>query len=404
MRVLQVMEATLGGTRRYLEDVSQALGDGTHYGLVYSLERADGAFLRLLETLRAAGWSLFEVPMRRAIDPVHDTKCVRELRAIYRSFGPDVVHAHSSKAGALSRLATLGLKERPGIVYTPNSIASNVSPVYGFIEKILALRLDVIAAVTESERNELHALGLLPFEQIHVVVPTIPADVFAPRDRDAARSELGYGPEPTIVAIGRLTRQKDPLRFVEVAHALRKRVPSLRAVWVGDGELRGDMEARIAELGLASCVSITGWLEDVRTHIAAANLFVSTSRYESFGYVTAEALAMERPVVASRITGTVDVVRVDTAEQLYTLDDVEAAAEQAARMLTDLRFAEEVATRGRKHVNSAFSVAETRRALMLAYAAALQPGRLVVAQVLDSVRDVEPAHVELAGLHADTPA
>jgi len=371
MRVLQVMEATLGGTRRYLEDVSEALGTGANNGLVYSLHRADRAFITLLDKLRADGWNLFELDMRRAINPMHDAKCAAELQRIYRTFRPDVVHAHSSKAGALSRIATVGMKDRPRLVYTPHSIASNVSRIYGLIEKMLALRLDIMTAVTESEREELNGLKLLPLHRIHVVVPTIPREAFAPRNREDARRALGFGTEPIIVAVGRLTRQKDPLAFVELANELRKSVPKLRAVWVGDGELRGAMEGRIVAFGLETCVSITGWLEDVRSHLAAANLFVSTSRYESFGYVTAEALSMERPVVASEITGTVDVVCNDMADQLFTLDDADGAVQLASRILADPDFANAIAQRGRAFVTMKFSIEETRRGLHEAYAAAL---------------------------------
>jgi glycosyltransferase involved in cell wall biosynthesis len=373
MRVLQVMEATLGGTRRYLEDVSEALGPGDCYGIVYSLHRADNAFMVLLDKLRAAGWQLFELDMRREIRPGYDFKCARALQKIYRSFKPDVVHAHSSKAGALARLATIGMRQRPGIVYTPNSIASNVSWVYGLIERVLALRLDIIAAVTQSERDELYRLGLLPLARIHVVVPTIPSDGFAPRSRELARWELGLPDGPLAIGIGRLTAQKNPLAFVELAALLHAIVPGFRAIWVGDGEMRPAVEARIEELGLGSCISITGWLDDVRPYVAAANLFVSVARYESFGYVTAEALAMERPVVASAITGTVDIVKSDVAEQLFAPNDLAAAAALAARLLGDPAFAAGVAGRGRAFVNEAFSVDQTRRALHTAYDAALQP-------------------------------
>lgn len=366
------MEATLGGTRRYLEDVVQALGRGDQYGLVYSLDRADGAFLSLLETLRGAGWELFELNMRREIEPFYDLRCAIALQRIYRTFRPDVVHAHSSKAGGLTRIATLGMKNRPGIVYTPNSIAANVSWIYGVLEKVLALRADIIVAVTESERDELQRLNLLPAYRLRIAVPTIPSDRFSPRDRSAARLALGLGAEPTVIGIGRLTAQKDPIAFVELAAELRTKIPELRAIWVGDGELRGAVEARIAELDLHSCVSITGWLEDVRPHIAAANLFVSTSRYESFGYVTAEALAMACPAVATRITGTVDVVTTDTDEQLFQPGDLRHAAGLAVRFLTDPDFAAEVGARGRAYVNHAFSVAETRSGLDAAYRAALQ--------------------------------
>jgi glycosyltransferase involved in cell wall biosynthesis len=372
MRILQVIEASLGGTRRYLEDVFGALGDGSDYGLVYSLHRADGAFLRLLENLRTAGWALFEVDMRRSIDPRNDLACTRALREIYRTFRPDVVHAHSSKAGAIARLATIGLWRRPGIVYTPNAIGVNVHWIFRPIEHLLALRLDILAAVTPSERDELRALKLISADRIHVVLPTIRADVFVPADRAAARRNLHLGDDPMVIAIGRLTPQKDPLAFVDFVAALRRRVGNASAIWVGDGELRGAMQDRINELHLTSAVTIAGWQEDVRPYLAACDLFVSTATYESFGYVTAEALAMDRPVVASAITGTIDIVRTDVSDQLYRYRDVDAAAVLAQRLLTDAAHAKAVAARGRAAVLSTFSVAEMRRSLATAYTAAVQ--------------------------------
>jgi glycosyltransferase involved in cell wall biosynthesis len=366
------MEASLGGTRRYLEDVSDALGRGEDFGLVYSLRRADDAFTSLVERLHDHGWSLFEIDMQREIMPFHDVRCAVELRRIYSTFKPDVVNAHSSKAGALARIATIGMKRRPAIVYTPHSIAAKHSRVYWLIEKTLALRVDVIAAVTQSEREELHRLDLLPDNQIRVVVPTVPSERFRPQDRVAARVALGLGDEPVIVGIGRLTLQKDPLTFVELAASVLEQSPALRAYWVGDGELRGEVEARVASLGLQDCVTITGWLEDVRPHIAAADVFVSTSRYESFGYATAEALSMERPVVATEITGTVDVVNDDVPDQLFALDDLPGAAARIVRLLADRHLAGEVARRGKRYVNATFSVEQTRRGLRAAYDAALR--------------------------------
>lgn len=371
-RVLQVIEATLGGTRRYLENIHDALGDGPHNGLVYSLHRADAGFIALLERLHAAGWTLFEVDMRRSINPRKDASCVLALRKIYRSFKPDIVHAHSSKAGAIARLATIGMRRRPGIVYSPHSIGVNLGWIYGPIERMLALRLDVLSAVTHSERDELRALKLLPPGRIHVVVPTIRSDVFAPADQNEARRALAIVDAPLVVAVGRLTQQKDPLAFVDFVAALRTRVSTVRALWVGDGELRAEMEERIAMLKLQDTLTITGWLDDVRLHLAACDLVVSTAAYESFGYATAEALAMDRPVVASAITGTIDVITTDVADQLYRYRDIASASALAERLLSDGAYAAAVSKRGRAQVLSAFSVTEMRRGLAGAYAAAVQ--------------------------------
>lgn len=364
------MEATLGGTRRYLEDVVDALGSGGENGLVYSLDRADGGFLRLLEKVRRAGWELFELDMRRDIDVPFDLRCAFSIRNIYRSFRPDIVHAHSSKAGAIARLATLGFRQRPGIVYSPHAIAVNLSWVYGAIEKLLALRLDALAAVSESEREELWRLNLIPRDRVHVVVPSIRPEVFVPEERDLARKRLNLEPGPLVVAIGRLAAQKDPLGFVAFVSVLRQQVRDVRAIWVGDGVLREAMEERIDALGLRSVISITGWVDDVRVYLGACDLFVSTSLYEGLSYVTAEAVAMGRPVVASRIPGTVDIVTISPAAQLYPLRDFEAASFLAARLLSDPAMAADLGDRGREGVLSTFSPDETRRGLKRAYAAA----------------------------------
>lgn len=399
MRILHVLEATLGGTRRYLEDVAAALGPGADNGLIYSLHRADGGFLTLLDRLRAAGWQLFHVDMRRAIDPLRDARCARAVRAVYRSFAPDVVHAHSSKAGALARIATLGMRRRPALVYAPHAIAANLSRAYAAIEAVLARRLDIMTAVTESERDELCALNFFPPAQIRVAVPTVDARHFAPRDRATARRALGLGDQPRIVAIGRLTEQKDPLAFVHLASQLRDAFPDLRARWIGDGELRSAMEAQIARFGLGSCIEITGWLDDVRPQLAAADLFVSTSRYESFGYVTAEALAMERPVIATRVTGSVDVVQTNRDEQLFALGDRRDAVEKATRVLREPAFAAEIARRGRAFVNAAFSSDATRRGLLSAYDAALALRR--APHAVDGVSDIEPISIERTRVSTD---
>jgi glycosyltransferase involved in cell wall biosynthesis len=369
-RVLQVIEATLGGTRRYLEDVFGALGDGDRFGVAYSLHRADAGFTMLLDALRAAGWQLFEIDMRRRIDPRRDAASVIALRNVYRTFRPDVVHAHSSKGGAVARLATIGMRRRPGIVYTPNSIGVNLSRVYEPLERVLALRLDVLAAVTPSEQDELRALRLIPPGRVSVVYPTIRSDHFVPGDRSAARRALGLGDGPLVVAIGRLTAQKDPLAFVDFVAGLRARIGDLRAVWVGDGELRSAMERRISAAGLGTALTITGWLDDVRAHLSACDLFVSTSVYESFGYVTAEALAMDRPVVATKITGTVDIVTTDVDDQLYDSGDTAAAVALAERFLRDRNHASAVAGRGREYVLSTFAVEAMRTRLAGAYARA----------------------------------
>lgn len=372
MRILQVLEATLGGTRRYMEDIFAACSDRGHdNGIVYASARADRGFLDLLERMRAAGWQTFHLDLRREVNLRNDLRHARELRAIFSRFRPDIVHAHSSKAGAVARIANVLRRKHSKLVYSPHAVAVHLGRTYLWIERILGTQVDVLATVSASEYREIQELALVPVHKLRIVTPTIRSDYFVPRRRDDARTELSYGDEPRIVTIGRLVPQKDPLGFLEIVRCVREHVPDLRAVWVGDGELRAAMDARVRELGLEESVSITGWTSDVRPYLAASDVYVSSSIYESFGYVTAEAYAMDRPVVASAVTGTTDIVTLDTEISLYAAKDYAAAGRATIQLLTNSALSREIAKRGRERVLDAFSPAATCRDLFAAYDAAL---------------------------------
>lgn len=369
-----MIEATLGGTRRYVEDVFEACsGSGTVNGIVYASARADDGFLELLPRMRAAGWQIFHIDLHRAIELREDLAHARVLRAIFDRFQPDVVHAHSSKAGAIARLANFARRPRARLVYSPHAVAVHLGYKYVLIERLLATQLDILSVVSESERREVLGLGLVSERKVRVVTPTIRAERLAPRSQREARAHLGLDEGPYIVSIGRLAAQKDPLGFLEIVAALRDEIPNARAIWVGDGELFTEMQHRIEELRLGDAVTIAGWQTDVRPYLAASDVFVSSSTYESFGYVTAEALAMGRPVVASAINGTIDIVTLDTETCLYQPRDYRAAATATARLLRDPAFAAEIAERGRARVLDAFSPATTRRQLLETYRDAFVP-------------------------------
>jgi glycosyltransferase involved in cell wall biosynthesis len=371
MRVLQVLEATLAGTSRYLDDVAHALGPGDEYGLAYSLHRADSGFTRVLGSLRSAGWRLYELDMQREIDLRRDYRNARALREIYRQFEPDVVHAHASKAGALARLAAMAVAQRPATVYSPHSINATRSLVARGIETLLASGLDILAAVTSSEYAELCALRLVPRGRTRIITPTISSDAIRSADRSAARQRLGIPAAPIVVATGRLVAQKNPLLFVELVARLRAIFPGIQAFWLGDGELNAVTQRHIAANDLNDNCLITGWLDDVRTHLAACDVFVSVAAFESFGYATAEAMAMARPVVASAVTGTVDVVRNDRDLQLFALPDFDRAVAQIAHFLRNPNIAVAVGKTGRDAVLATYSPDKTRRTLIAAYEAAV---------------------------------
>ena len=373
LRVLHVLEATLGGTLRYIENLLDALAPVVFpSALAYGVSRADHRLEPALARARELGWTLYEVPMGREIRPGNDLHSAWSLAKAMRQFAPSVVHCHSSKAGALGRVVGWTLQPRPRMVYSPHALA----PASHFlrIERGLSLLTDQFLAVSASERDQLVSLHVSRPEETGVVYPTIDAEAYRPRQGAAARAQLALPPErPLLLSIGRMTGQKRPLDYLDVLQEVRRTVPDCGGVWVGDGELRDAFEEKAASLGLLPHLRITGWIPDVRPYIAASDVVLSTSGFESFGYSLAEALAMERPCVGSRVPGTVDVLGEFGEDAFFEVGDTAAAAARIAALLESPERAATMGRAGRAMVMRRFSSDAMRRDLLAFYGAVL-PG------------------------------
>ncbi len=341
--------------------------------LAYSERRADAAFPALLDAAQADSWMTFPVDMLRQITLVDDLRGIVRLRNAIACLRPDIVHAHSSKAGAIARLAAASLPKRSFVIYSPHALAFRLNPTYLAIERMLAPLTDRFAAVSEGERDEIVSCGLAEPSRVSVVTPFIDSVYYEPRCRDAARQSLNLGEYPLLVAVGRMTDQKDPLAFLSVVKRVRACAPDTRAIWVGDGELRGEVEREIEHQGLRSVVQIAGWQPDVRPYVAAADVLVSVARYESFGYTVAEALAMERPVVASAVTGTTNILTGPLRLLLFPKDDHQAAADRIVSLFRYPARAASLACAGRKMVEERYSSAAMGEALEQLYASVTAP-------------------------------
>lgn len=368
LRVLHILEATLGGTRRYLENIAEAVPvDAIQSGLVYSTERCDEQFLRFLGYARKAGWYLNEVPMCRAINPVRDLWSIQRILKILDVFKPDIVHCHSGKAGGLGRLAVLLQRgRRPKVAYTPNALPSHLGWRYTALELLLARFTDHFIAVSASEKREIVRLCRTDPMRVSVVWPVVDGKYFTPVDKGEARRAIGVADEARlIVGVGRLSWQKDPITFVKVVSRLGDVFPDVYGIWVGDGELRSQVDGVIKEEGLSKKLFVTGWKCDVRPFIGAADVVLMPSRYESFGYVAAESMAMGIPVVGTRVTGLVDVI--GNSDLLFEPGDWLTASKIVELLIRLPERARSIGEAGRKSVMERFSPSAMARNLAETY-------------------------------------
>jgi glycosyltransferase involved in cell wall biosynthesis len=243
-----------------------------------------------------------------------DLEAILKVRSYLRQHGPvDVVHGHSSKGGAIARIAACGLASRR--VYTAHAFKT-MDPrcgrvgrsVFAGIELALGrFATDAVIAVSLDEGRHARDLGI-PASRCRIVpnAVRIPSDV---PDRASARRQLGVpAAAPCLLFVGRLDTQKAPERFVSLAASLLEEFPDLHALMLGFGPLEAAMRRRIEAAGVQERVLLhtdqRGW-----DGMAAADLLVLTSDYEAMPYVLLEAAALGLPIVSTEVGGARQIVR-----------------------------------------------------------------------------------------------
>ena len=250
------------------------------------------------------GWLQLE-ELRRGVDLLGDLRAQRQVRRLVRSFCPDVVHTHTSKAGAVGRRAAFA-EGAPVVAHTfhghvlQDYFGRLSSALLRRLERRLARRTDLLFAVSDSCADELAACGVA--ERGRFVV-TPPAVASSPRiTRGAARARLGLARGAWVAAaVGRLVPIKRLDHFVDVVAG----DPALRGDILGDGPLR----AALAERGRRACgdrLRLLGSQAEAGSLLAAYDVLVLPSVREGCPLVAVEAFAAGVPVVGYDVPGVRD--------------------------------------------------------------------------------------------------
>jgi glycosyltransferase involved in cell wall biosynthesis len=308
----------------------------------------------ILPRLESEGVTTHRVPMTRA-PSASDLAAMRALRELdgRRRYG--IVHAHSSKAGGLVRLA---LRDRRRLIYTPHCLpflAEGFHPVarrgYRDAERVLARRSAAIIAVSEWEARAARSLG----GGAAVEVIRNGAHPCAPAEPDPELLRF-KGDRPLAGMVSVLRRQKDPLALVRASARLGER-GELRGqvAVVGDGELAPAVRGEIDRLGVGDRVRWFPFRGDSGPYLAALDLVVVPSRWESMPIGPIEAMLCGVPVLATAVGGMPELVEDGVTGRLVQPGDVDAladamrdllAAPERLRELADAARAEAEARRG----------------------------------------------------------
>lgn len=288
----------------------------------------------------AAGIDVRVVPsLQRRIRPGKDLAAVRCLAAELRRWRPDVVHTHSSKAGIVGRVAGR-LAGAQVVVHSVHgwsfneALSGSTRAAVVWAERLAARWTDALVVESSTDLPKGQRLGIGRGRDYALIrngidLSRFPADV----ERAAVRSSIGVPEDAWVVGtVGRLAEQKDPLLMVDAFERMRASRPDARFVWIGDGPLRGEVEARIAAGGLGDSFLLLGVRRDVPELLAALDAFALSSRWEGLPRTVTEAMASGLPVVSTAVDGVVEAVENDRTGILVTPNDAQRLAEGMARL------------------------------------------------------------------------
>jgi glycosyltransferase involved in cell wall biosynthesis len=339
MKILRIIaRLNVGGPARHVVWLTGALNSDEYATQLIAGSVPDGEEDMAYFAAEHGVGPIYLKEMSRELSP-KDAVSVWKLFNTMRSFRPDIVHTHTAKAGTVGRVAAFlyrwltprTLIGRPNPVKVVHTFHGHVfhsyygrlkTKIFVFIERILAaLATDRIVVITDQQLNEINGeFHVGRAAQFDVIPLGIDLTSFADNEslRRQFRHEFGFSDDQVVITfIGRLTEIKNISMFLQAASLYREKATDrkLRFLIVGDGHLRGTLEAEAKDLGLNDLVMFTGNRIDTAAVYAGTDIVALTSLNEGTPLSLIEAMAANRPVISTAVGGVVDLLG-DTVEQL----------------------------------------------------------------------------------------
>lgn len=224
----------------------------------------------------------------------------KEIKRVIRKYKPDIIHAHDFTVSVISSMCKKDIKL---IEHLHNNCPWLKSPGIKSLSFLYAgLRADKILTVSDSIEKEFIFSKFIKNKIICIGNPINIQEIIS--KTDGLKIQKKYD----ICCVARLTEQKNPFKFVEIIKELVQENPHIKAVWVGDGELKESITEKIKDEALEDNIELVGFQRNPYIYMAESNVFLLTSDWEGFGLVVVEALTLGLPCVVSNVGGLKEIV------------------------------------------------------------------------------------------------
>ncbi len=301
----------------------------------------------------------------RPVHPLKDFSAQRKLEKLLREQKPDIVHTHSGKAGILGRLAA----KRAGVPIIIHHLhGPSFGPFQGALANFVFTAAERRAAkVTDhffcsaGAMTKLYlAAGIGKPEMFTRIFSGFNLEPFLNATNDLAlRQQLGLGQNHFVIGkVARIFRLKGHADLLAAFAKVLPQVPHARLLFVGDGALRGEIEAQVHALGLDGKVIFTGLVPpgDVARYVGIMDCLAHLSYREALSRALPQALAAGKPVIAYDFDGADEVCLENETGFIVRTGDTNAAAEKLLVLASDLELRNRFGRTGQQFVKENFSV------------------------------------------------
>lgn len=330
VKVLHVAQAA-GGVDRYLRMLLKYTDkDKFENIVVFSQDYRQENYKMVVDTYET-------VEMKRTIG-ISDLKAVANVRKLIKNYEPDIVYAHSSKAGAIARIANIGMKNR--CIYNPHGWAFNMCCskikrfAYAMIEKMAALFCDKIICISDAEKQSALRMKICKEDKLQVIYNGIDIEDYESKKHGAlCRKQLGIPENAFVIGmVGRLSEQKAPDIFVKAAEQIKNKIENTYFLMVGNGELEQEIRHLADESGLENCLKITGWVDNPMEYIELFDVACLLSRWEGFGLVLPEYMLARKPIIATNVDAIPNIIRNEENGILVSVNNIEEIVDAVSKL------------------------------------------------------------------------
>lgn len=254
-----------------------------------------------------------QVDMCRAINGLRDLKAIYLVRKLIKKYKPDIVYAHSSKAGVIARMSNIGLHNI--CIYNPHGWAFNMyckksqKILYILIEKIAALFCQKIICISQAERKSAINLRICPEEKLQVIFNGIDIAECKKQEHVLTKTALNIPENAFVIGmVGRVCNQKAPDVFIKAAKMIKKHIDNAYFIIVGEGELSNFIIDYAEKNDFKDSLLITGWIDNPMDYIEIFDIAMLLSRWEGFGLVLPEYMIASKPIIASKVDAIPDII------------------------------------------------------------------------------------------------